>query len=273
MSPILGQVLFFLLVLLVLSFISAILISKFIPREVRVAHRMLMQPALTVAGMMFSVLLGFFIAQGLRDNQIANQNITNEANAVGEVFRDARGLPEADRKRIRNLCRKYVETVINDEWPLLDEGSSSPEAQAIMNELWHASLSVEPRDDREVVIYDNLFRAMNELGGHRRIRTAVAGYGLAPHLWAIIATGAAAIVSLTFMFAPDSKAFHAGLLSCLLIPLTLNIFLLAEFSYPFSGLVAVVRPVMFERLQKTILVVDDNPPKFLPKSTSQGATP
>lgn len=271
MSPIIAEVLFFVLVLLVLSVASAILITKFIPREVRVAHRMLMQPALTVSGMMFSVLLGFFIAQGLRDFHIAHQNLLNEANAVGEVFRDARGLPDTDRMRIRDLCRKYVDSVISDEWPLLDDGQSSPKAQELMNELWDASLSVKPTDAREQVIYDNFFRAMNELGGYRRVRIATSGHGFAPHLWVIIAAGAAAIVALTFIFAPDSKAFHAALLSCLLIPLTLNIFLLAEYSYPFHGLVVVVRPVMFEKLRDTVLVIDDNPPKFLNKA--QPATP
>jgi hypothetical protein len=261
-TPVIESVALFLTMLAIVSTWAAYFVVKYIPREVKVAHRMLMQPALTVSGMMFSVLLGFFIAQAMRDYTAAQGNIVNEANAVGEVFRDAKGLPEADRKRIRGLCRQYVESVINDEWPLLADAKESPKAQEFMNDLWEASLSVKPTNEREVVVYQSYFDAMNVLGGLRRIRTATLNVGLAPHLWAIIAIGAAGIITLTFIFAPDSKRFHAGLLACLLVPLTLNIYLLAEYTHPFSGIVS-VKPEVFEALKRKIMSQTDDAPKYL----------
>jgi len=223
---------------------------------------MITQPSLTVVGMMFSVLLGFFIAQSMRDYATANGNIVAEANAVGEVFRDARGLPEVDRKRIRNLCRQYVDAVINEEWHLLPKYQESDKAQEIMNDLWQAALSVNPTNDREKVIYQSFFKGMNELGGYRRIRTGTNTVSLTPGLWAVIAIGAAAIVSLTFLFAPENRAYHIGLLACLLLPLTLNIFLLSEYVHPFTGTLP-IKPVMFESLKRKILSQDDSPPPYL----------
>ena len=268
MSPVLESVFLFLVMLGVVSTWSCYLVENYIPREARVSHRMLMQPTFTMTGMMFSVLLGFFIAQGMRDFAGAQANIVDEANAVGEVFRDVKGMQEADRVRIRGLCRQYVASVIEDEWPLLPEGKASPKSQAIMNDLWDASLSVQVKGDREAVIYDSFFDAMNVLGGLRRIRTATLHVGLAPHLWAIIAIGAAALVTMTFVFAPDSKKFHFGLLCCLLIPLTLNIFLLAEYTHPFSGIVA-VKPTVFLELQRKIMSLSDDAPKYLKEAGAQ----
>lgn len=221
-----------------------------------------MQPALTVAGMMFSVLLGFFIAQSMREYSTAQTNLVNEANALGEVFRDARGLPEVDRLRIRKMCRIYADSVIDDEWPLIKQGQANPGTQAIMNDLWHASLSITPTNIREQIVYGSFFRAMNDLGGYRRVRTATLPPGLPLHLWAIIAIGGSAIVTLTFLFGPEYKPFHIAILSCLLIPMTLNIVLLAEFSFPFGGVLA-VKPVVFQELKSKILIVDDGPPKYL----------
>ncbi|MBX9950019.1 MAG: DUF4239 domain-containing protein [Candidatus Obscuribacterales bacterium] len=249
---------------------AAYLVCRFIPREVRVSHRMLMQPALTVSGMMFSVLLGFFIAQAMRDFSTARANIVNEANAIGEVFRDAKGLPEVDRKRIRQLCRDYVASVIRDEWPLLRHGQESPKSQAVMNDLWEASLSVKPTNDRESVIYDSFFDAMNVLGGLRRVRTATVYIGMPAHEWAIIAIGAAGIITLTFLFAPDSRRFHAGLLCCLIAPLTLNIFLLAEYLHPYSGIVS-IRPTVFEATQRKIMSQTDDAPKYLQETSGAAA--
>lgn len=267
MPAVLQSVLIFLLMLGVVSTWAAYLVCRFIPREVRVSHRMLMQPALTVSGMMFSVLLGFFIAQAMRDFSTAQANIVNEANAIGEVFRDAKGLPETDRKRIRQLCRDYVDSVIKDEWPLLKHGQESPKSQAVMNDLWEASLSVKPTNDRESVIYDSFFDAMNVLGGLRRVRTATVYIGMPAHEWAIIAIGAAGIITLTFLFAPDSRRFHAGLLCCLIAPLTLNIFLLAEYLHPYSGIVS-IRPTVFEATQRKIMSQSDEAPKYLKENTS-----
>lgn len=261
-SPIHLSVVFFVGLLAAMSALSAVLINRFVPREKRVGLRPMTQPTLTVVGMMFSMLLGFFIAQALREYSLASVTIVNEADSVGEVFQDAKGLGASDRKRIRWLCRDYVDVVVNEEWKMLAAGKSSIKAQAIMNELWEASLSVSPRDARETVVYDAYLRAMDELGGYRRVRVATNHHGLASHVWAIIATGGAAIVALTFLFAPDSKAFHTAILCCLLIPLTLNIFLLSEFSTPFSGLIH-IEPEVFKDLQKNLFVDDDNAPLFL----------
>ncbi len=67
LTPILTSVLIFIVGLVVICTIGAILITHIIPKEDRIALRIITQPTLTVTGMMFSVLLGFFIAQSLRD--------------------------------------------------------------------------------------------------------------------------------------------------------------------------------------------------------------
>jgi hypothetical protein len=263
-SPMIASTLIFLVLLTLFSAIGALLVNKFISKQSRHAHRMLMQPALTVAGMMFSILLGFFIAQALREYSTATADLTNEANAAGEVYRDAAGLPEIDRKRIRALCREYVDKVIDDEWQLMPSGKLSEKAQGAMNELWEAALSVNPTNGREEVVYNNFFRAMNDLGGYRRVRaTTVTNRGIEGQLWIVIAAGAAAIVTLTFLFAPESRRFHAALLACLLIPMTLNIYLLSEYSYPLSPGMITIKPVMFESMRQKIFSQPDRAPHFL----------
>lgn len=263
-SPMLSSTLLFLALLATLSVIGALLVHKFVPRHARHTHRMLMQPALTVAGMMFSILLGFFIANALKDYTSANANLNDEANAIGEVFRDAAGLPDVDRRRIRRLCREYMDSVLYDEWPLISDGKTSDKAQAAMNELFSAALSVTPTNSREELIYHNFFRSMNDLAGLRRVRVAtITNAGIPLYFWVIIAAGGAAIITLTFLFGPESKRFHAALIGCLIVPMALNIYLLAEYSHPLSPGMVVVKPVMFETVKVRILSQPDEPPHFL----------
>jgi hypothetical protein len=272
MTPMLSSTLFFLALLTACSTFGAILVTRLIPRPVRHAHRMLMQPALTVSGMMFSILLGFFIAQELRDYQSSTLNLTDEANAIGEVFRDAGGLPDVDRKRIRALSRAYTDSVINDEWPLINQGKTSPKTQEIMNDLFAAALSVNPTNTREQGIFRSFIDGMNRLAGYRRIRVGtVKNSGIDLSLWIIISVGAAAIVTLTFLFAPESKRYHAALLGCLIVPMTLNVYLLSEYSYPFSPGMVLVKPAMFESVKRTNLSQEDLRPKYLQEPQTNDA--
>jgi hypothetical protein len=48
----------------------------------------------------------------------------------------------------------------------------------------------------------------------------------------------------------------------LIVPLTLNIYLLAEYTHPYCGVVA-VKPEVFQALKRKIMNQNDDEPKFL----------
>jgi hypothetical protein len=74
---------------------------------------------LGVIGTLFSVLLGLLVAGAIERYHDVAQNAESEANGIGNIYRLARGLQTEDRKRIRGLCREYVDYVIDEEWPLM----------------------------------------------------------------------------------------------------------------------------------------------------------
>lgn len=262
LPPQIQSMLFFWSVLFVTCLMSSCLIGKFIPAQERITLRPVTQPSLTVVGMMFSILVGFFIADAMRGYSTANQNAVLEANNVGSVFRLARGLDEVDRKRLRGLCREYVHEVITNEWIMMAEGKDSEKAWEIFQRLWEANLSVNPQDERESLVCQSTIAAMESLGEHRRARVGTNTHGLSLHLWVFIAIGAGAIVSIIFMFAPESKAFRNGILTCILVPLSVNAYILAECSFPFSGVLA-IKPKMFELMEQRLFVQPDTPPRYL----------
>jgi hypothetical protein len=178
-------------------------------------------------------------------------------------------LSDVDRKRIRMLCRRYVDSVIADEWPIIAEGEESDKTIRVYQTLWDATLSANPASQREIVVLQELSEAMDHFEECRKLRLESATSGVDLQLWAIIAVGASSIVTLTFLFAPDSRSFHMALLSCLLVPMALNVYLLADYSYPFSGLIQ-IKPLMFEALQHQLFAENDDAPEFL-KSAAAAA--
>lgn len=262
MSQIITSVLIFLGMLTVTSIAGALIASYAVKPQTRLALRPMAQPLLTVVGMMFSVLLGFFIAQAMRNYAETNNSTTQEANALGEVFRLASGLNDTDRKRIRTACRKYAEIVVNEEWPLMAASQDSDKAWDSFQDLWDCVISAQPSCQRTGCVYETLMTAMDNLGRYRRARIAVANVGQVLHLWVIIACGAGAIITVTFLFAPESKSFHAIAISCIVLPLTLNAYLLSEYTYPFSGPLG-IKPTMFNLLQERLFKQSDIAPKYL----------
>ncbi|MFX5813141.1 hypothetical protein ABTE31_20770, partial [Acinetobacter baumannii] len=72
-----------------------------------------------------------------------------EASNVASVFRIARGLSDIDRPRIRQLCRKYVDDVVDSEWPKLEQRIKINHGWATYQELWESVVAVVPENDRQ----------------------------------------------------------------------------------------------------------------------------
>lgn len=251
-----------LLVIAILVTAGVMAIRKMTDSHTLAQGRMITQPVLAVMGMMFSVLLGFFIANAMRNYHETNTLVQREGTHVGDVFRLARGLDEIDRKRIRQLCRAYTDVVISDEWKAMKEGKDSERAWEIYQEMWEAIESIPATDNRSSNIQMSLLTSMRDLGENRRGRIARSASHLPPDLWVVIACGASALLLTTFLFSPDNRRYHILIAVSLMIPISLNIYLLAEYMYPFAGPHG-VKPIIFEVLQKRVLSAPDTPPRFM----------
>ncbi|MFN8554847.1 MAG: hypothetical protein U0103_25530 [Candidatus Obscuribacterales bacterium] len=93
------------------------IVNRFVKIEILEQHHSAGEAMMGVVGTLFSVLLGFMIASAMTKYQDAQMCGQMEASNVASVFRIARGMSDIDRPRIRNLCRAYVDDVINSEWP------------------------------------------------------------------------------------------------------------------------------------------------------------
>ena len=259
---VLFDVLTFYVVLLVVSSLGAFVVVKFVPMETKLALRTVSQATLVVTGMMFATLIGIYIAQAFKEFSACNSVIVSEANSLGEVFRYSEGLNEKDRVRIRALCRKYNDLVIEDEWPLLGAQKESTKAKDALEDIWSAATAVRPVDSHEQVAYQGCLKALNEFGGYRSVRISTLPTGLGFPSLLNIALAASALVVLTFLFAPNNFAFHSTILSCLLVPITMSVYLLADFSRPFAGFV-VLPPTMFLSLKNGPMARNDLAPNRL----------
>lgn len=223
----------------------------------------IIDPLLGVVGTLFSVLLGFLVAGAMDSYHDTATTVESEANSIANVFRVAQGLAKVDRVRIRQIARDYVNAVVDDEWKLMEKQKTSPKAWNAYGNLWEASLAVQPGDDNRITnIQQTLLDSINALGESRRLRVVASQHGLTIVQWLVILIGAAITVLFTLFFPMRTAIFHVFLIILITVSLGLNIWLLAAYSTPFCGELA-IRPYMFQLLRDELLIQGDGPTKYL----------
>jgi len=208
-------------------------------------HQDSSQAVLGLVGTLFSVLIGFMVVASLDNYHDARQHVQLEANALGNIYRLAHGLSDVDRLRIRQLCRDYCNAVIDEEWPLMEQKQTSKKAWHLYQEIWDASVSITPHNERETSILQAILPACYNYGESRRSRIVQSQTGFLPGaLWIVIIFGALITVAITYTFSSKWVGYQRVIIVLVSTSLGLNIWLLAVFNSPFAGQLK-LQPDMF----------------------------
>lgn len=84
------------------------------------------RPMVTVTGTLFTVVLAFVILAAFNTYDGARSGAESEANAVLDMARTAPLFPAGERDRLRSDLVCYGRAVVNEEWPAMRNGRSSP---------------------------------------------------------------------------------------------------------------------------------------------------
>ena len=254
-------------ILLVIAFVTVallgqIVVNRVVKIDVLEKHHSAGEAMMGVVGTLFSVLLGFMVASAMGRYQDAQMCSQMEASNVASVFRIARGLSDEDRPKIRQFCRRYVDDVIDNEWPKMAEGVKINHGWESYQELWESVVSVVPENDRQSNLQQGLVQSMTNLGEQRRARILLSETFTPIALWLVIASGALITVAFTYIFASQFPKVQGFMTTLVASAMALNIWLLSAYSYPYTGELA-IKPTMFILLKESILTVPDTPSRYL----------
>lgn len=205
--------------------------------------------------MLFAVLLGFMVADAMQRFGEARETVQQEASALGNVYRLAEGLPDDKKMELRNLCKVYAKTVIEDEWPKLAEKKDSKEAWNVYRKLWSLCVKYEPTTQRQSNSQSALLESMKSIGEGRRMRVEALHAGLPLELWVVLFLGGGATILFTYFFTAENIKIQAVMVAMVSLVISLNLFLLFTYDDPFYGDVKVT-PSAFET-QLKLYEIDD----------------
>jgi hypothetical protein len=227
-----------------------VLVQRLVPPERREGQNDVAGFIYAVLGVAYAVLLAFVVIAVWQDYETAQTDVESEAHELAGVYFLASRLPEPDRTRIRDLIRTYVRLVVEEEWPMMERGKTSPRADSLLRQLRSKILEFDPHTKGEQVLYERGLTQLHDAANARRTRLLEVREGIPDLLWVVLVLGGVITVSFTYLFGLQSNLAHALMVAALTLLICGILFTIGEFNNPFSGVVE-IRPEAFKEVLRS----------------------
>jgi protein-S-isoprenylcysteine O-methyltransferase Ste14 len=225
--------------------VGLLVVQRLVPSERREEHNDVAGFIYAVLGVAYAVLLAFVVIAVWQDYETAQTNAESEAHELAGVYFLSSRLPESQRTRIQDLARTYARVVVEEEWPLMERGQTSPRADSLVSQLRLKILEFDPRTKGEQVLYERGLTQLHDATDARRSRLLEVREGIPHLLWVVLVLGGVITVSFTYLFGLKSNMAHALMVAALTLVICGILFTIAEFDNPFSGIIE-IRPDAFK---------------------------
>ena len=228
-----------------LALLGFAVVRHFVPVEFRETHNANTAVIFGALYVMYGLVVGFsaYFASYQYDN--AQRTAEAEASSVQELYRLAEGFPEGERREVQGLAESYARTVIEEGWPLMEDGRVSPEAGETSVELRRGVLAFESRTDWEDDLYARSLTLVGELDQNRALRLLEVRAGIPFILWVALVLGGVTTVCFTYLLGVRTEWLHVLMVAAYTLVLAHILFTIGALDYPFDG-IAQVDPDAFE---------------------------
>ena len=221
------------------------LVQRLVPSQLRREHNDVAGFIYAVLGVIYAVLLALVVIAVWEDFAEARDTVEREASELDDVFRLAHSLPDPEGRQLQELARTYAQVVVDEEWALMAQARTSPQAWDLLDEMTLRFENVEVRTKAEQARYEEALDRMNELEDARHARVVEAGEGIPIVLWGVLIVGGILVVGFTYLFGLENTLVHKLMVAALGLVIFLVLFTIGVLEHPFSGNVR-VGPEPFE---------------------------
>ncbi|MGP8001706.1 MAG: hypothetical protein ACLPKI_30930 [Streptosporangiaceae bacterium] len=215
--------------------LSVYLVHRYWSHEKRREHTDVAGFIFAGIAVLYAVMLGFVVIVGWEDLGSARANTYSEADQLSNIYWISRSLPPPQGPAITSLTLKYAHTVIDREWPLMNKGESSPQAQAVLNQIRSHVFAFQPRSGQQQALYEQALTSVNDLSAARRDRLDAMNDTVPEPLWVALIVGAVITVGFCLLFGVQDQAVHIGMVTGIAALITISLLLIKSMQYPFAG--------------------------------------
>lgn len=233
-----------------------------VPRMVRPLnvdeHQGFIDAMLSIVGTLVSILLGLLVAAALDHYSAMEQTVDLEASSAAQIGRLSFGLPRGAEERIQRLCGEYCRLAVDEEWPAMANGGSSPKLLLNYMQIVGTVVSFRPSNDGETNVHAALITAMLQLGDCRRQRMLALNSPWAAHLMPVLIMCSLIVLAFAYLYVRRGAVLHGVLICMVAVALGGNLGLVFLLSNPFSGEWR-IQPKGFQMSLEVLRRIQSNP--------------
>ncbi|MDD5594320.1 MAG: DUF4239 domain-containing protein, partial [Candidatus Margulisbacteria bacterium] len=226
------------------SVLGLFIIRAFFPPHKFKLHNDVAGSIFATLGVIYAVLLAFMVIVTWQNYDEANKNAAREANYLADLYRDSTPLPAAFRSELKTDLKNYVDSIINDEWPIMARGERSAKVQAAQGKLWSLYGGFLPKNETAKVFFAESVKKLNEACETRRQRLLDATSGIHPILYFVLIFGGLLTVAYMLLFGSENFGPQLIMTSMLAALIALTLFTIVALDYPFTGDIS-IKPDVF----------------------------
>ncbi len=213
-------------------------------------------------GVFYGLALGLIAVATWGDFTDIDGQISLEAAAIAELYRDLDGYPDPPRSHLENRLRDYTQHIVDKDWPAHRLGQAPEDGTLLLEEIENEMMSFEPTKEREKIVHAEALTSLDAVIKQQRLRLQSVGTGLPASLWSVVLVGSWLTIGLTYFFWVENLKLHVVLVALLATFIALLVFLTAAMDNPFRGEFS-VSPDAFQ-------IILDNVLKPLPTTLKAG---
>jgi hypothetical protein len=226
--------------LLAIGFVAAtvlglVFVRRRVPLEQLVEHHEVAGVCFAVVGGLYGIILAFVLVSSWERYEAARAQTEYEASAAADLYRHAEGFTEPTRSRLGQAIIAYTQSVIDDEWPAMNEGHASDTTQKRYFAVWRSVLSAHPEQGWEIALYQSTLDKLDDFADGRRNRIFYMESGLPSVIWIFLIAFGVATVGFTYLFGMPRLLPQVVITVVLAATIAWTLALVRETQLPFSG--------------------------------------
>ena len=219
----------------VIVLLAVLLIRRLVPATREGFHAEISAPMLGVVAALFGLFLAFVIIIAYQNFLSAGSNVSKETDSLSSIVRDSAAFPEPGGNNVRVAVGDYARAVVNDSWPLMREGTTSPVAVAALDGIFAAFRTVNPNTPQSVAFYNDAVTQLNDTVAARDDRLASVAGGIPGVITILLLFSTFVIVAYAVFVGSPNFWFHALGPIAISVVVAVSLVVLIDLSYPFSG--------------------------------------
>lgn len=232
-TAVLGFLIISLAVLLVV--VGVALTQRRVPLEIRKSHTTGLSQINGGLGAMFGVIVGFSAFLSLNKYHAAQLTVQSEAGDIEEIYRLSQPLPEPKQEQIQKLAASYAHVVVEEEWPLMRQGRTSPHADALAEELRRSiQEGYKTTTGTQQRFFGEELDVVDELDEDREARLTDVRVGLPGILWVALVVLAISLIGFSYLVGMESSRLHLLTVGALATAISLVLVTIGILDRPFS---------------------------------------